>query len=861
MSLITQEIPGLYNGVSQQPSSMRLDTQCELQENFLGTLTKGLIRRPGTKHVAVLTDSKADTTSFFHSINRAADEQYILIATGNDTEPLEVWNVNGTKATITYGSCGPIGGVDSGWTYQYGPDIDGTTKPYARVPTPSEAYLKYKAVTIADHTILKAMDFPYYTNGSSSIGDKDIHVFMGLPMYGWMEPDLPYPPVSIAYGGSSPVSSPINVLIWLKQTQLYCKMTFTVNGATYTHNVGSTIDDTSAVLAEVKAAIDGWTMPLVQTRQYGSILMIRLHWRAYQQSGVIQWPGLSVKTSDGWGETLMKTIQGVADKYTDLPPVCFNGYRVKITADSRGRTAIPYYVVFRRDGANPLDYNDDAPGTGTWVETRSYNIDLRSDLAQTNLEVTGFSGTTLPHSLTRVGLNSFQFVTDPWRSRQVGDPEHCPVQGFGGFTNSAQTPDHLLSGLYCFKNRLGLLYGDTTCLSRASDFFNLWPKTMLEVLDDDPIEISSGDPWSGYFRWAIPVEKQLVLFGDSTQQILSSGNDTLTPKSCSLDVATRFTCSAVTEPVPVGPNIYFMSGSSNYGHLMEYFVQPDGITTDAANVTSHCPHYLPGMDGKLAACLSENMIFFLPNNDRKSIYVYKFYWKGEEKLQSSWCKWTFDVNSILDIRVFGSKLYLIIYDGGNKRLERIDLDEPTIGSIPYQPALDSLVACTGAFNGTDTLIPLGYSDTSSNTYVVLDASGNLIPTGTKYNSTYCYIPGLNYHGQTLYCGKLFTSRYRFNEWFLKDGDGRVQLDARIQYRFLELVYNNTGYLKLEVTPKGRSTLTKEFSDVTRPDGKFRMLVNTDALGTTVDLVSTSHLPMEVQSATRTGLIAKKARSI
>lgn len=862
MSLISQEIPGLYNGVSQQPPSMRLDTQCEIQTNMLGTLTKGLTRRPGTKHVAVLTNSKATTTSFYHPIARDASERYILIATGDDTEPLEVWNLNGTKASISYGVNTGIGGIQADWYTNY-IATDGTTKTYAALPSTAAAYSTYKAVTIADHTIIKAHNFPYYTN-SRWLNDE---VFFGLTTNGWPYPDMPSPAPSIAYGGVSANSSPHNVLIWLKQTQLYCKMKWNVNGAVYTHSVGSTIDDTSVVLEAVKAAIDGWTMPLVQTYTHGSIMMIRLYWDAYIAGGVTYYPTLSVKTTDGWGETLMKTIQGTTDKFADLPPTCFNGYRVKITSDPKGRNGIPYYVVFKRDGITwPIGgssgANDDSmPGNGYWHETAYLNKGLRSDLALVTKSVFGWNMNSMPHSLTRTGVNTFQFIANHWETRNIGDDETCPPMGFGGYYGAASTPSSELSGLYCFKNRLGLLYGDTTGLSRASDFFNLYPKTMLEVLDDDPIEIASGDSSTGFFRWAIPVEKQLVLFGDSVQQILGSGNDTLTPKTCTLDVATRFTCSALTQPVTVGPNIYFMSGSSNYGHLMEYFIQPDGITTDAANVTSHCPNYLPGMDGKLVACLSENMIFFLPNSDRETIYVYKFYWKGEEKLQSSWCKWTFDINEILDIKVFGSSLYLIVSDGGTIRLEKIDLDEPLVGSIPYNVALDSLVLSTGSFNGTHTMIPLGYSDTSSSAYVVLDASGNQIPGGVKYNSTYCYIPNANYHGQSLYCGKVFTSQYRFSEWFLKDADGKPQLDARIQYKFLELVYNNTGYFQIQVTPKGRSAQTKTFSDTTRPSGKFRTMVNTDALGTDIDILSSSHLPMEIQSATRTGFISKKARSI
>ena len=48
MALISQSIPNLINGVSQQPPSLRLNTQAELQENGLSSVVTGLSKRPCT---------------------------------------------------------------------------------------------------------------------------------------------------------------------------------------------------------------------------------------------------------------------------------------------------------------------------------------------------------------------------------------------------------------------------------------------------------------------------------------------------------------------------------------------------------------------------------------------------------------------------------------------------------------------------------------------------------------------------------------------------------------------------------------------------------------------------------------------
>ena len=42
MSLVSASIPNLINGVSQQPPSLRLKTQAEVQQNGLSTVVEGL---------------------------------------------------------------------------------------------------------------------------------------------------------------------------------------------------------------------------------------------------------------------------------------------------------------------------------------------------------------------------------------------------------------------------------------------------------------------------------------------------------------------------------------------------------------------------------------------------------------------------------------------------------------------------------------------------------------------------------------------------------------------------------------------------------------------------------------------------
>ena len=84
MPLISGSIPSLINGVSQQPATLRMPTQGEVQENGLSHITRGLEKRPCTEHVAEITGVTSANSNdvFIHTIRRSEDEAYAFIIKG-----------------------------------------------------------------------------------------------------------------------------------------------------------------------------------------------------------------------------------------------------------------------------------------------------------------------------------------------------------------------------------------------------------------------------------------------------------------------------------------------------------------------------------------------------------------------------------------------------------------------------------------------------------------------------------------------------------------------------------------------------------------------------------------------------------
>ena len=54
MGLISQSIPNLVNGISQQTPTQRNVTQCEVQENAQSRLVEGLTKRPPLEYLSLI---------------------------------------------------------------------------------------------------------------------------------------------------------------------------------------------------------------------------------------------------------------------------------------------------------------------------------------------------------------------------------------------------------------------------------------------------------------------------------------------------------------------------------------------------------------------------------------------------------------------------------------------------------------------------------------------------------------------------------------------------------------------------------------------------------------------------------------
>jgi hypothetical protein len=101
--LISKTLPNLMNGVSQQPDSLRYDTQATAQENAYPSVVEGLTKRLPTEHVCK-TNLSTDAKTFVHTINRGTPEQYTVLIRD---QMIRVYDIDGNLKTVEMGEyCG-----------------------------------------------------------------------------------------------------------------------------------------------------------------------------------------------------------------------------------------------------------------------------------------------------------------------------------------------------------------------------------------------------------------------------------------------------------------------------------------------------------------------------------------------------------------------------------------------------------------------------------------------------------------------------------------------------------------------------------------------------------------------------------
>lgn len=155
MALVSRHIPALFNGVSQQPPTLRQPAQGNIQINCYSTVAEGLKKRAPFQHIAKVT-TQDWSTAFIHAINRDADERYIVVVTDGD---LKVFDANtGAEETVTF----PQG----------------------------KAYLDVVGAASSSFSIVSIADYSFVCNKEQVVGTKTSPTTVPPSYNDWYSPDV-----------------------------------------------------------------------------------------------------------------------------------------------------------------------------------------------------------------------------------------------------------------------------------------------------------------------------------------------------------------------------------------------------------------------------------------------------------------------------------------------------------------------------------------------------------------------------------------------------------------------------------------------------------------------------------------------
>ncbi len=341
--------------------------------------------------------------------------------------------------------------------------------------------------------------------------------------------------------------------------------------------------------------------------------------------------------TDSYSDTTMAAVLSNGLKNEDLPPVVDPDQIMTIIPEKSEEAT--YFLKY--DAGTKTYYEVSAPGEPSALDPKTlpHAFIRRHDVSGA---VTG-TADSYYYNLERLA----------YVERLSGSNESSPLPSFVGKT---------IADVFFFKNRLGFLSEDSVILSGVDDLFRFFPISIQSVLDDDPIDVTASSTSRVKLQHVASFPENLILKGNNQQFTLGSGGKTFTSENVLLDPTTSYSSDPIVPPISVGSTMYFVAPQSSYSAIREYSVQPDTLVTDAADITAHVPRLIPN---NLKQIISENnleYLFLVDTSDyvdsENVLWVYKFYWQGNEKVQSAWKKWTLWFNPIGGTTVDG-KLFLI----------------------------------------------------------------------------------------------------------------------------------------------------------------------------------------------------------
>lgn len=828
-SVVSQSIPNFLNGMSQQTPTQRGINQGEDQINLQNGLVDGLAKRPPLDYIATLDSSNiySNKTKFW-SIQRDASNQYIVALYNGG---IKVFDLAGNEKTVT---------IASGSSYL----------------TSTNPRENFKLVNVADYTFIANTNTTVTADSTTSAAKvEEFLVVCKLTNYGReYKVALKHPSMAqelevifqLPTGNDAATDAKFRDTN--KITDILLKGTSSTHWDSAANGIGFNVrrTDTGASVSTSQGLSNysGFTSHFT-FEEFDSVIYGK------PTDGNAAY---TITTSDGSGNTAMYAIRDEIQDFSKLPFYAKTGVIMKVTGEE-GDELSDYYVKF-------------SGKSGVWNETLAPATSL------------GVTNSTMPHALINNNDGTFTFQELAWTDRVCGDVDSNPNPTFIG---------RKINNLTYYKNRLGILSGENLVLTENASFFNYFATTSTQVLDTDPIDIAASGTQVNTLKNSVGFNESLLLFSDTAQYKLDSSGESISPTSAILNEVSSFEHDDKVTPVSAGKFAYFAQARTSGTAIREYFADDDTLTNDGMDITVSVGNLIPSNCYQIVSNTTEDTLIFLTSatgdtqtapfsgtassTDADTMYIYKYFFDGGEKVQNAWSKWTFTGAKIIGAMSLESFIYVVISEGTTTKLAKIDLRNLKDATIGHGVYIDLKTSVTGTYASGTGLTTFTSPYGAKTGLIAVDRNnGNNYTATNTVGSTYTIVGDHT----DLYIGVPYESKYTLSPQYVRENTGRglvAVTSGRYQIRNISFNFENSGFFQVEVTPTNRvkstsimngyiiGTATSIIGQPAIATGTLRVPVQSQNSEFTLDIKSSSHLPMYISGAEVEGYYHNRARRI
>ncbi|WKV16998.1 tail protein [Nostoc phage NMeng1] len=557
--------------------------------------------------------------------------------------------------------------------------------------------------------------------------------------------------------------------------------------------------------------------------------------------------------SDDQGNVNMKAMTDKVADTADLPRIAPHGYIARIATETDPDEDM--FLQFR------LNVSTDSTVLGTgfgqpgfWQECVGDGVTYKIDAA------------TMPHVLEYdPETSSFVYRKGTWKDREAGTDVSNPKPSFIG---------NPITDVSTFQSRLVFLAGSYVIMSKTNKYDSFWMGSAAQLVESDPIDISSTAVEASSMLAVVPHNRDLVVFSRKGQFIVY-GRSALTPANATLVLTTAFEAELNAKPVPSGRNVFFATNYGRYTGIREFFTEGGTDINDTRPITQQVTKYIKGKVTKLAASSNYDTLLVLTDQDRETVYVYQYIWNDQKKVQAAWGKWVLPhpvVFAFFDEEI----IYYILQNGIEFFMYRMSLDIVEDAGLDFTIHLDSRFDV----ENVNTQFVLPNARLATNELVAVQGAncpnpGMRVPIlSVEFDAVEDYwVATLKYDmdGGDIVVGIPYKSSYWPTMPLIKDQDGVVMGTGKLRVKNFIVAIEDTGDINGTVYAPEQDPVTVSFegrivgnaqNQVGRPvlsSEQFVVPFREDTARAEVELFTDSFLPMTLLDIEWVGQYHKRGR--